>query len=289
MMAEKKSSEKKKKIGVLFSTHESLFYDSLLEGIQAYLDDSSFDGEIIYERTPFSVEGQCKKLQEFSNMGLSGLIFTPIDNPEVLEHLVPFYDKKIPIVTLNTDLPKSNRLAFVGSDNYKCGRASGELLNMITAGRCEVAIITGSRDFVGHESRIKGFKDYIKENCPKILIEDVIECKNDDYTAYDMTNRLLLARPTLSALYFTAGGAVGACKALEQMTVPRHIAVVAFDLTAQTKVYLKKGLITAALVQNPVEQGKKAMEVLLKNITDNTVPESDEIKFPVTVILREMV
>ncbi len=288
-MAEKKSSEKKKKIGVLFSTHESLFYDSLLEGIQAYLDDSSFDGEIIYELTPFSVEGQCKKLQEFSNMGLSGLIFTPIDNPEVLEQLVPYYDKSIPIVTLNSDLPRSRRLAFVGSDNFKCGRASGELLKLVTGGRGEVAVVTGSRDFVGHEKRIAGFKEYLKENCPKLTIEDIIECKNDDYTAYDLTNRLLLAYPTLSALYFTAGGVFGACKALDQMTVPRNISVVAFDITERTKEYMKKGIITAALVQDPVGQGKKAMEILCNHISYGKDPESEQVLFPVTVILKEMV
>ncbi len=285
----KNTSKKKEKIGVLFSTQETPFYTSLLQGIRDQLELSGFDGEIVFEQTSFSAEGQCKKLFEFSQLGLSGLILTPIDNPEVLEQLVPFYDKKIPIVTLNTDLPHSSRLAFVGCDNYKCGRASGELLSMMTGKKCEVAIITGSRDFTGHEQRISGFKDYIKTNAPKIVIEDIIECKNDDYTAYDLTNRLLLAHPTMNALYFTAGGVVGACKALEQMTVPRNLSVVAFDVTERTKEYLKKGIISAALVQQPTDIGKKAMEILINYITDGSVPETDEVLFPVTVMLREMV
>ncbi|MCR5098661.1 MAG: substrate-binding domain-containing protein [Lachnospiraceae bacterium] len=292
-MAEKNStkntSKNAKKIGVLFSTSETPFYNGLLQGIRDQLELSGFDGEIVFEFTPFSAEAQCKKLFEFSQMGLSGLILTPIDNPEVQEHLLPFYDKKVPIITLNTDLPRSSRLAFVGCDNYKCGRASGELLSMMTGKKCEVAIITGSRDFIAHEQRISGFKDYIRENAPKIVIEDIIECKNDDYTAYDLTNRLLLAHPTLSALFFTAGGVVGACKALEQMTVPRNLSVVAFDVMESTKEYLKKGIISAALVQQPVDIGKKAMEILISYISTGIVSGSDEVTFPVTVMLREMV
>lgn len=292
-MAEKNTSQnkfvKKKKIGVLFSTVDNPFYDSLLQGMKEHIDDLGNEFEIVFRETVFSVPAQCKKLKELVGMDLSGLILTPIDNPEVLEQLVPYYDKNIPIVTLNSDLPRSRRLAFVGSDNFKCGRASGELLKLITGGRGEVAVVTGSRDFVGHEKRIAGFKEYLKENCPKLTIEDIIECKNDDYTAYDLTNRLLLAYPTLSALYFTAGGVFGACKALDQMTVPRNISVVAFDITERTKEYMKKGIITAALVQDPVGQGKKAMEILCNHISYGKDPESEQVLFPVTVILKEMV
>ena len=285
-MAENK---KNTKIGVLFSNKDNPFYESLLQGIRDYAAASFPDCEIIYEQTAFSVEAQCKKLQEMCKLNLSGLILTPIDNPEVLENMVPYYDKNIPIVTLNTDLPRSRRLAFVGSDNYKCGRASGELLKLITGGKGEVAVVTGSRDFIAHEKRISGFKDYLKENAPKLVIEDIIECKNDDYTAYDLTNRLLLTYPTLTAMYFTAGGVVGACKALDQMTVPKNISVVAFDVTERTKEYLKKGIITAALVQNPTEQGQKAMEILCDYISKGKTPKTDQVVFPVTVILKEMV
>ena len=288
-MAEKNSPKKSKKIGVLFSTTENPFYTRILDGITNHIADLDDSYEIVFEQTPFSVEAQCRKLNKMMDMGLSGLILTPIDNPEVQEHLVPYYDKDIPIININTDLPRSRRLAFVGSDNYKCGRASGELLKLITGGRGEVAVVTGSRDFAGHELRIAGFKDYLRENCPKITIEDIIECKNDDYTAYDLTNRLLLAHPTLSAFYFTAGGVFGACKALDQMTVPRNISVVAFDVTERTKEYLKKGIITAALVQNPEDQGRRAAEILCNYISKGIKPESEQVIFPVTVMLKEMV
>ena len=289
-MAEKKTQDasrgKKKKLGVLFANKDNPFYTTMREGIADYASDSY---EVIYEQTPFSVEAQCQKLSELSKAGLSGLILTPIDNPEILEHLLPFYEKNIPIVTINTDLPKANRLAFVGCDGYKNGRASGELLSMVTGGKAEIAIITGSREVVSHEQRIRGFKDYLRENSPKMVIEDIIECKNDDYTAYDLTNRLLLAHPTLSALYFTAGGVEGACKALDQMTVPRDISVVSFDIMETTKKYLKKGIISAALIQNPHAQGEKAAEVIDRFITDGTRPDTTEIYFPISVLLKEMV
>ncbi len=289
-MAEKKTAQNKKhKIGIMFSNKDNPFYGSLYNGAKSYADDTKADVELLFKQVYFSAESQCKALKELANEDLSGLILVPFDHPEVLEHLLPFYDQRVPIVTLNTDLPRSSRLAYVGSDSYKCGRASGELLSMITGGRAEIAIITGSRDFTSHEQRISGFKDYLKEHCPKMTIEDIIECKNDDYTAYDLTNRLLLAYPTLSAMYFTAGGVVGACKALDQMTVPRKLSVVSFDVTERTREYLKKKIITASLVQDPFSQGYKAMEVICEKIFNDKNPKSQEIIFPVSVMLSEMV
>ncbi len=282
-------ASKKKKIGVLFSNKDSLYYKRMFEGISGHAASCGSDYEVIYEMTSFNVESFCNKLQELSKMNLSGLIFTPIDNPEVYESLLPFYEKSIPIITLNSDLPKANRLAFIGCDNYKCGRATGELMHLITQGRAEVAIITGSHDVLAHETRIKGFKDYLKENSPKISVEEIIECKNDDYTAYDMTNRLLLAHPTLSALFFAAGGVAGACKALDQMTVPRDISVVTFDILDTTSDYLKRGIITSALVQHPEELGAKAMSTLDDFINEGIRPEKPEILSPISVILKEMV
>ena len=279
----------KKKIGVLFSNKENPFYARLKDGIESYVKENKAPYEIIYEQTAFSVEAQCRVLSSMAESDLAGLIFTPIENPEILEALVPYYKENIPIITLNSDLPRSGRLAFVGSDNYKCGRASGELLHLITGGRAEVAIITGSKEVSSHEERIRGFKDYIRENSHGMTIEDIIECKNDDYTAYDLTNRLLLAHPTLSALYFTAGGVEGACKALDQMTVPRNISVVSFDIMDTTREYLKKGIISASLAQRPYAQGCKAMEIIDRYLTDGTRPENDQVIFPISVYLKEMI
>ena len=283
------ASKKKQKIGVLFTNKDSLYYRGMYEGIMEYAKRLDEDYEIIYEESTFTLENHCKKLAELSKKNLSGLIITPIDNPEVYESFLAFYEKNIPIITLNTDLPNANRLAFIGCDNYKCGRATGELMQLITRGKAEVAIITGSHEMLSHELRIRGFCDYLKENSPKITVEEIIECKNDDYTAYDMTNRLLLAHPTLSALFFAAGGVSGACKALDQMTVPRDISVVTFDILDNTKDYLKKGIITAALVQYPHELGEKAMQTMDDYLREGRRPENTEILSPISVMLKEMV
>ena len=48
----------------------------------------------------------------------------------------------IPVVTLDSDLPNSKRVAFVGTGNYDAGFKGGEKLAELIGGRGKVAILT---------------------------------------------------------------------------------------------------------------------------------------------------
>ncbi|GAA3330569.1 hypothetical protein GCM10020331_083650 [Ectobacillus funiculus] len=54
-------------------------------------------------------------------------MFAPIINKAVNEN--------IPVVTIDTDSPKSERVAYVGTDNYTAGEKLGEVVAEMTGGR----------------------------------------------------------------------------------------------------------------------------------------------------------
>ena len=52
--------------------------------------------------------------------------------------------RQIPVITTNTDIRNSSRLAFVGSDFYRCGQTAAGLMNLMTSGEVRAGIVTGS-------------------------------------------------------------------------------------------------------------------------------------------------
>ncbi|MCC3868381.1 substrate-binding domain-containing protein [Terrisporobacter mayombei] len=79
----------------------------------------------------------------------------------------------IPIVTFNSDIKDSKRLAYVGSNYYNSGKTAAGLLNIITYGDVNLGIISGSKNVMCHSERIAGFKDCIENNVTSISFDNI--------------------------------------------------------------------------------------------------------------------
>ena len=58
----------------------------------------------------------------------AGILVSAAD-PELMKDAIDSAaDAGIPVITIDSDSPKSNRLTFIGTNNYQAGQMSGELL-----------------------------------------------------------------------------------------------------------------------------------------------------------------
>ncbi len=65
----------------------------------------------------------------------------------------------------------------------------------------------------------------------------------------------MTANPDLAGIYVTAGGPFGAAKAVEEAGKGGAIKMVSFDFVDETMEYVKKGVITGTIGQDPFAQG----------------------------------
>ena len=269
------ASKKALKIGVVLYGLTNPFFESIKQGLNDRIAEYNEPAVTIELRqTTFDAAKQLEAINEVAKAKIDGLILTPIDDARIRDKINELSSKKIPVVTLNSDISDTERIAYVGSNQYKCGRTAGQLMGMICPERpWEVGIITGSRNVSGHEERIRGFADVLKESYPLLTIERIEECNGDDYKAYEMIRRMLEEHPHMHAFYFTAGGVYGGCKFLYQMTKPRPYYVITFDELDTTRDFIDKGTINASVCQQPVSQGRLAVTTMINYLSRGILPE----------------
>ena len=61
-------------------------------------------------------------------------MISPFNDTAVANKIDQLQSRQIPVITTNTDIRNSSRLAFVGSDFYRCGQTAAGLMNLMTSG-----------------------------------------------------------------------------------------------------------------------------------------------------------
>lgn len=282
------AQKKKFIIGVLLFGEENPFFDAVIEGLQQKLEELSIYGcTMLMRRIPFDVKAQLDTIDALREEGIHGLILSPYNAPEIQHKIDALWEAGIPCVTVNTDIPNSKRIAYVGSDYHKCGRIVANLLRLVGPESIRLGIVTGSHNILCHEERILGFSDYVRENKLPVEIVDIRENGDDDYQSYDIVSAMLTEHPDIDALYFTAAGVFGGCRAIQNSPLPKRPVVITFDAVPSTVEMLKAGVITATVCQHPAEQGARSLALLVDYLLTNKLPEHPLIYMDLEIKIKE--
>lgn len=284
------AQKKNLKIGILLYGEGNPFFEDIKKGFfDRYADLSLYGFSYVISQTKSHVKDQLLGLEELLKENINGLIISPYNDARVIQKINEISDAGIPVVTVNTDLPDSKRIAYIGSDAFKGGQTAGGLMGLFTGGKGDVGIITGSRNVHAHEERIAGFSDIISKNYPGIQIDAIEECHDDDYKAYEAIQRMLIEHPSISVIYFTAAGIYGGCKALYQMTQRPNYTVITFDALEPNIDFLNKGIITATICQDPYQQGVEALSIMVDKLILDKDPACQKNLTDINIKIKESI
>jgi methyl-accepting chemotaxis protein len=148
------------------------------------------------------------------------------------------------------------RICYVGADSYLEGEICGEILGNLIGSQGKVAILLHSFKRSGHILRRKGFISILTSKFPLIEIMETLEEYEDKEKTYNLTKELITKYPDLKGIYITEGSTPwAAAKAVKDAGKEGKIRIVTHDITKETVQYLKLGIISATLSQNPYIQG----------------------------------
>jgi len=157
----------------------------------------------------------------------------------------------IPVITIDSDSPESQRLYFVGTNNLQAGRLGGQRLVQKLSGKGNVVFFTISGQ-LNAEERLKGYKDVLADH-PGIKIVDVFDMHGDSGTAMDKAAAYIAKKgpETINAfICLEASAGKDVAEALKRNNTKDKL-LIAMDTDQDTLDLIKDGTIDSTIAQKP--------------------------------------
>ena len=248
---------------------------------------AGYNCTVIVKQIASSVEAQLSAIEELVAEEINGIALAPYNDSRIRDKINLLSEQGIPVVTLNTDIENTRRIAYVGSHYTKSGSTAAGLLRLMTHGEVHVGIITGSSNILCHTERIAGFTESLKPFSDTIHIAEIVEVHDDEFESYEKTTVLLKRHPEINALYFVAGGVYGGCRSVKALGLQNQMRIVAYDMVPTTKELLRQGIISAVICQQPKLQGSKPLALLFTYLTTGELPDREQHYVAVDIRIRE--
>lgn len=205
---------------------------------------------------------------------VDGLAIMPLANEQIAQKIHDLSRLGIPVVTLNTDINDSSRLAYVGPDLFASGRAAAALMGLATGGHGAILPIIGQES--GHyadSQRMLGFLEEMETNFPNITVIPAISCYRDSDMAERITLRVLEENPHLAGIYVSSVGRSGVYRAVERAGRIGQVHLVVHDLTEDNLRMIRRGVVDFAVGQDVKTQGTLPLRMLYQYLTKHVEPQ----------------
>lgn len=154
----------------------------------------------------------------------------------------------IPVICVDSDVPDSKRILYVGTDNIKAGRESLKRMAALLHGKGNVAVITisGQNNL---DQRVAGVADALS-NFPELKLTTILDDKGDARLANDLVSNFIQKKEKIDGIICVeAAGGSGSAEALHRLSMEGKLPIVAFDNDPETLDWIDRGAISATITQ----------------------------------------
>ncbi len=261
------------------------------------------DVELDFQKPPRGDVGdQKEKIDQVLNQGVKAIAISVID-PKNQDRYLQSIAKKVILLTQDNDAPDSNRVCYIGTDNYAAGRAAGVLVKQAIPEGGIVAVFVGQVEPINAQQRRQGLLDELagQKDAPT---ED--GSKLGKYTLYKTytdqpegaakaKEKALEAITDLSSkkdvclVGLWAYNPPAILSAVKDRGKLGKIKIVGFDEDEATLQGIKDGHIQGTIVQQPYEFGYRSVKLMAQIVRNDRsgIPDSGKILVPHFAITRE--
>jgi ribose transport system substrate-binding protein len=226
---------------------------------------------------PNGATEQKQKVEDLLIRGVSGIAISPID----AANQTPFINEaagKTNLITHDSDAPTSNRMMYIGMNNYEAGRMAGKLIKEAIPDGGKVAIFVGRLEQDNARLRRQGVIDELLDrsndqtrNDPpgevlkggKYVIVATLTDQFDRAKAKSNAEDMIVAHPDLKCMVgLFAYNPPNCLEALKRNNKLGQIKLVGFDEQDATLQAIKDGHCHGTVVQNPYMYGYESVRVL---------------------------
>ncbi len=276
---------KSQTIGVMVPPYDT-YWSEVLYGIHDALVEADYVPLVLWTQHRPNELTSLDPLSQIYRMidrRVDGVILWPQFAELYAQHVRQFSSRKVPVVTIDHELPASEQADSVGSDENLGSRiVAGHLLQL---GHTQFAHLAGDQTHEWARRRKQAFERTIAEAKGAHLVTEHVA---EDASGVAQVTRLLQSRPRPTALFAASDHiALVAMEALTRLRlrVPEDISLLGFgDLEVSAR--LSPPLTTVR--QQPYEIGREAALLILRRArNESAMSKGMRVELPVELVPRQ--
>jgi len=283
------------------------FWDLCAAGVR--IAEKEFNIKCEVHMPTKGVVDQKRIMESLLAKGVDGIAISPIDAANQTKFLNEIA-QNTKLITQDADAPDSDRLAYIGTNNYLAGRALGKLVKAAIPEGGEVFILVGRLEQLNARQRRQGVIDELlgkpeqKLGSVKFDAEDaknlaaegskyiILETRTDNFDkakAKSNAESGIAKYKNLKCMVGLFAYNPPAClDAIKEAGLTGKIKVCGFDEPDAMLQAIKDGTAYGTISQQPWKYGYESVK-MLKNILDGQAPESTFLEVPFLVVTKENV
>ena len=212
-------------------------------------------------------EGIKKRILHDNNY--DGLIIVSTENNTSNTIVNEFSANKKPVITLTSDLSRTNRHAYVGSDQVAAGSTAATLLTSLMKNKKGPILMIISQPFICQQERELGFKKILRYEFPKIKIKETIQTTDTSEESYKHVKKYIKDNGPPLGIYNITGGNLGVADALRDLNL-KDVCFIGHELNQNTQKLLnsdRMDYVIGHVIKFELKQSFNLIDNFYKKIT----------------------
>lgn len=216
-----------------------------------------------------------------------GVLMAPMFIEESKIFLKACSQKEIPCVFINSDIPDTNSLSYIGPDLYRSGYLSAHLMNYLVADTHKILIVNISKEIDNHHHVLRkeeGFRAYFSNNNILKTI-DKVDIRKTDYPSIKKELKTALKKKDVKAIFVTNSRVAAVAKYFAEENI-QDVVLIGYDYIKDNIEALKNGTIDFLICQKPLEQGYMGIMNLYNHLIHASIINKTYF-MPIDIITKE--
>ncbi len=234
-------------------------------------------------RTPVAEDGQkqAEAIEQLVAGGADGIAVSASDAKLLKAAIDSAVERGTVVVTFDSDVPDSQRLAYFGTNDFECGKQlAGELAKSM-GNKGVVAILAGNQNAPNLQARVRGVREGMKA-FKDIQILDTYYHAETPQDAVLKVEQVMAANPQITGWAMVGGWPLFTQNALK--SVAGRAKVVAVDALPAQLDYVRSGEVDTLLAQQVYEWGTTSVQLIMEKLVENKQPASPIVNAPLVVV-----
>ncbi|KLT18113.1 rhizopine-binding protein [Neobacillus vireti] len=279
-------------IGAAMPIFDDKWLSYLYDAIRAY-DKEHDDVEVKMVDAKNDSGKQLSQVETFISQGVDAIIIAPADTDTAGPMVDAANEANIPVIIVNRkpdDKAMKKIYAYVGSESLEAGTIQMEKVAELIGGKGNIGLMNGQLGQEAAAKRTEGNKELIKKKYPDIKIVREATANWQRSEAITLMENWIQSGEHFDAIVANNDEmAIGAIMALEESGKRGNTVIAGVDGTIDALKYVKDGTLNISTFQDPMGQGKGAVEAAIKAVKGEKAPKDNFINIPFQLITKDNV